>query len=73
MGGSVSVKDTLYEDPERSGSLYVDGPDKFKIVVPAHTSQVRDRFTIAHELGHYVVHYLWRRKAGLLADDAMMP
>lgn len=62
LGGKVQVEDTLTEDPEKSGSLYVDAPDRFRIIVPAHTSRLRDRFTIAHELGHYVVHYLWRRQ-----------
>lgn len=59
LGGAVSVQDTLTEDPERSGSLFVEALNDFRIIVPAHTSAVRDRFTIAHELGHYVVHYLW--------------
>ncbi len=59
IGGKVSVEDTLLSDPERSGSLYVDAPDSFKIILPAHTGRARDRFTIAHELGHYVLHYLW--------------
>lgn len=64
VGGSVRVEDTLTSDPEQSGSLYVDGPDKFSIIVPAHTSPRRDKFTIAHEFGHFIVHYLWQRKFG---------
>jgi len=59
LGGTVQIKDTLLTDPERSGSLYVEAPDEFKIILPAHTGRSRDRFTIAHELGHYVLHYLW--------------
>lgn len=65
IGGKVAVADTLLVDPERSGSLYVEAPEDFKIVLPAHTGPSRDRFTIAHELGHYVLHYLWSpEKAG---------
>ena len=64
IGGNVSVEDTLTEDPERSGSLYVEGHDDFRIIVPAHTSTLRDRFTIAHELGHYVLHYVWKHSHG---------
>jgi|APTNR8051073442_1049403.scaffolds.fasta_scaffold01888_7 Zn-dependent peptidase ImmA (M78 family) len=64
IGGTVTVQDTLMEDPERSGSLYVDAHDDFRIIVPAHTSGVRDRFTIAHELGHYVLHYVWKHSHG---------
>jgi predicted transcriptional regulator len=62
MGGAIEIEDTLLTDPEHTGSLYVDGPSKFRIVVPSHTSPERDRFTIAHELGHYILHYLWARK-----------
>lgn len=72
IGGSVEAKDTLTEDPEKSGSLYVSGPESFKIIIPAHTSLLRDRFTIAHELGHFVVHYLWKRKNGNLSADTMV-
>lgn len=65
IGGQVSVADTLLVDPQRSGSLYVEAPDDFRIVLAAHTGRSRDRFTIAHELGHYVLHYLWNpEKAG---------
>lgn len=62
LGGSVEIEDTLLTDPEQTGSLYVDGPKKFRIVVPSHTSPERDRFTIAHEFGHFVLHYLWKRE-----------
>lgn len=59
IGGKVMVADTLLTDPARSGSLYVEAPEDFRVVLPAHTGPSRDRFTIAHELGHYVLHYLW--------------
>jgi Zn-dependent peptidase ImmA (M78 family) len=62
MGGRVDVEDTLLTDPEHTGSLYVEAPKKFRIVLPSHTSPERDRFTVAHELGHYVLHYLWAKK-----------
>lgn len=72
-GGTVRVEDTLTIDPEHSGSLYVDGPNNFSIIVPAHTSPRRDRFTIAHEFGHFIVHYMWRRQAGVQnAPDKMV-
>lgn len=64
VGGTVLVEDTLATDPNQSGSLYVEGPNKFSIIVPAHTSPKRDRFTIAHEFGHFIVHYLWRKQSG---------
>jgi Zn-dependent peptidase ImmA (M78 family) len=64
LGGRVVVQDTLTEDPARSGSLFVDSPTKFTIIVPTHTGQLRDRFTVAHELGHFLLHYMWRRHHG---------
>lgn len=72
VGGSVRVEDTLTTAPDKSGSLYVEGPDKFSIIVPAHTSPRRDRFTIAHEFGHFIVHYLWRHQAGKGSAPAKM-
>jgi Zn-dependent peptidase ImmA (M78 family) len=72
VGGSVLVEDTLTEDPERSGSLYVDSPNKFTIIVPAHTSLVRDRFTVAHEFGHFIVHYMWPLQRGISDSSPMM-
>lgn len=58
LGGRIVVEDTLLRDPEQSGSLFVESADNFTIVLPAHTGPARDRFTLAHELGHYVLHYL---------------
>jgi Zn-dependent peptidase ImmA (M78 family) len=57
LGGEVLVRD-FWDSGERTGSLTVSGIRDFCIYVPQHTSLERDRFTIAHELGHYVVHYL---------------
>ena len=72
LGGTVKVEDTLTEDPSRSGSLYVESPNKFTIIVPTHTGHLRDRFTIAHELGHFMLHYMWRRHHGPKIDGPMM-
>ncbi|WP_294210281.1 ImmA/IrrE family metallo-endopeptidase [uncultured Sphingomonas sp.] len=72
MGGSVQVQDTLLSDPEHTGSLYVESPSSFRIVVPSHTSPERDRFTVAHELGHYVLHYLWAKKKNPSVPDRVV-
>ncbi|WP_295214685.1 ImmA/IrrE family metallo-endopeptidase [uncultured Brevundimonas sp.] len=63
-GGTIRIQSTLGDDPEHTGSLYVDDLDDFKIIVPSHTSLLRDRFTVAHELGHYYLHYVWPREIG---------
>lgn len=41
---------------EEDGSIYVNGPHDFEIILPRYTSPWRDRFTISHELGHYFLH-----------------
>lgn len=45
-------------------SLHVEKPGEFTIRIPYFTSLARDRFTVAHELGHYFLHYLFPRLAG---------
>lgn len=50
LGGRIS---TGYS----SESLHVNGPGDFVVYLPQMTSDRRDRFTIAHELGHYFLHY----------------
>jgi IrrE N-terminal-like domain len=51
LGGRVAYADSIE-------SLHVNGPGDFIIYLPKVTSSRRDRFTIAHELGHYFLHYL---------------
>jgi predicted transcriptional regulator len=40
-----------------SESLHVNRAGDFTVYLPQMTSERRDRFTIAHELGHYFLHY----------------
>lgn len=51
LGGSVDYGDT-------KESLHVNAVGDFTIYLPRATSSRRDRFTIAHEIGHYFLHYL---------------
>jgi hypothetical protein len=51
LGGTVQTQ----RDFE---SLQVRRPGDFTVYVPAFTNKLRDRFTIAHELGHYCLHYV---------------
>lgn len=62
LGGSVRIRD-FWKGAEHTGSLIVNGVADFTVFIPSHTSQERDRFTIAHELGHYFLHYLFLDKA----------
>lgn len=61
--GSVDVHELLrslggrIEVDNRMESLSVRDDHDFTVYLPPHTSQMRDRFTIAHELGHYFLHH----------------
>lgn len=57
LGGRVKYSD----GPE---ALHVDGPGNFDVSIPSFTSARRDRFTLAHELGHYFLHYLYPKVEG---------
>lgn len=50
LGGKIEYADG-------AESLHVNGKGDFVVKVPYFTSSLRDRFTIAHELGHYFLHY----------------
>ncbi|MBF6672459.1 ImmA/IrrE family metallo-endopeptidase [Glutamicibacter sp. FBE19] len=54
LGGTIDVSSKLLGDE----SLTVNSASDFTIHLPPLTSERRDRFTIAHELGHYFLHYL---------------
>lgn len=45
-------------------SSHVRGRGDFTVFIPQLTSSRRDRFTIAHELGHYYLHYLHAKEHG---------
>ncbi len=56
LGGQVKYKE-YKEASYDTESILVDGDGNFTIYLPTDTSLARDRFTIAHELGHYFLHY----------------
>lgn len=60
LGGQIVYGD-LVDDESDSGSIRIEN-GKFVINIPLNTSPLRDRFTIAHELGHFVLHYLVQNK-----------
>ncbi|PZE86604.1 uncharacterized protein DUF955 [Curtobacterium sp. PhB142] len=60
LGGRVT-----YNEDDREG-LIVTGPGNFEIRLSPFTSSWRDKFTMAHELGHYFLHY---RLPGLDAEE----
>ncbi|WFU47311.1 ImmA/IrrE family metallo-endopeptidase [Sinorhizobium terangae] len=64
LGGRIAVNDVWDVSDATSGSITVEENGSFVIALASHTGMERDRFTIAHELGHYVLHYLWPRHNG---------
>lgn len=57
LGGRVVKKNFWLLDD--FGSIQILGEGDFTIFLPDDATPERDRFTIAHELGHYVLHYVW--------------
>jgi len=64
LGGKISYHDFWSLEDSTSGSIRIDGEGNFEIFLAAHTGPARDRFTIAHEIGHYILHYLWPKRRG---------
>lgn len=58
LGNLVSALGGHIEYVDSDESLLVTGKHNFVIYLPTRTSQRRDQFTLAHELGHYFLHYL---------------
>ncbi|MBO9436302.1 ImmA/IrrE family metallo-endopeptidase [Ruegeria sp. R13_0] len=56
IGGRLVVGTSGFGD-EESGSIIAREVNDFEIFVSRHTSLKRDRFTIAHELGHLLLHF----------------
>ena len=54
LGGRVTKSD--WESARETGSITVRGPYDFEISLSPMSGDRRSRFTIAHELAHYVLH-----------------
>lgn len=54
LGGRVTKSD--WESARETGSIIVRGPRDFQISLSPMSGDRRSRFTIAHELGHYILH-----------------
>lgn len=56
FGGTVEYVDyETYKDTE-DGSIEIHGENNFNIYVSQANSYAKNRFTIAHEIGHYILH-----------------
>ncbi|NJL09133.1 MAG: ImmA/IrrE family metallo-endopeptidase, partial [Methylacidiphilales bacterium] len=54
LGGRLKYRNPEGDHPE---SIAVEPDGRFTIWLPTMTTAERDRFTIAHELGHYFLHF----------------
>lgn len=59
LGGKIEYEDFSLDEAAVAGWIEVDGVRNFKIRLNNEANSARDRFTIAHEIGHYVLHYLF--------------
>jgi hypothetical protein len=57
LGGRIEYKTPFKIDGRIPESIIINSKSDFTIFLPSMTSPARDRFTIAHELGHYFLHY----------------
>ena len=57
LGGKIEYKSPTRQDGRLPESIIVRSTKDFTIYLPSMTSPQRDRFTIAHELGHFWLHY----------------
>ncbi|MFO1157307.1 MAG: ImmA/IrrE family metallo-endopeptidase [Reyranellaceae bacterium] len=57
LGGKIIYQSLAELGGSEDASVRVHGKGRFDIYLPDLTSPERDRFSIAHELGHYVLHY----------------
>jgi Zn-dependent peptidase ImmA (M78 family) len=64
LGGVIEWRDVWDRSGTDSGSAEIRREGDFTIYLSTSTTEERDRFTLAHEIGHYILHYLWPLKQG---------
>lgn len=62
LGGVILYISNSEFDRTGGASIFVKSLGSFTIFLPDYTSPLRDRFSIAHELGHLALHYPLLRK-----------
>lgn len=60
LGGEISYR-SRHSVEEGDASLIVKKKGSFQIFLSSTTGMERDRFSIAHELGHYFLHYIVKK------------
>lgn len=62
-GGTVEVVEDPSQQEVDGGSLVIRGKSDYSICLSPYTTPLRDNFTIAHELGHYFLHFFLKMPA----------
>lgn len=57
LGGTIRTIEDASDPLRGGGSLVIYGKKQFEIWLSPFQSPLRANFTIAHELGHYLLHY----------------
>ncbi|HEY0013708.1 MAG TPA: ImmA/IrrE family metallo-endopeptidase [Allosphingosinicella sp.] len=55
-GGVIQYQDVFEAEDSKDGSIVIEADGRFVVYLPDYVSVERNRFTLAHELGHYVLH-----------------
>jgi Zn-dependent peptidase ImmA (M78 family) len=58
-GGKIKVVEDPSDQETDGGSLEIRGKNDYTVFLSPYTTPLRDNFTIAHELGHYVLHFFF--------------
>lgn len=66
MGGRIDIVPYSQWFDNNNGSIEIRGVRDFTIFIPNFSPTSRDRFTIAHELGHYILHSHFGSRTGIL-------
>lgn len=67
LGGRISFEEFSDLVASDTDSLIIYGPSNFQIILPTYTSLRCDKWLLAHEIGHYILHYVIPR-AGDYSD-----
>ncbi len=57
MGGQIQLVDDPSRQEVEGGSLIIRSERDFTISLSPYTTPLRDNFTIAHEVGHLILHF----------------
>ena len=57
MGGQIQLVDDPSRQEVEGGSLIIRSERDFTIYLSPYTTPLRDNFTVAHEIGHLILHF----------------